>query len=627
MARIALLIGNQEFLPSSGLERLEGPANDVERLAKVLADPELGGFQVERLIDQPHGTILETLNRTLQEAKSHDLVFLFYAGHGKLDRSGGLCLATASTSNILLATSVPTVLLHSLIAQSDCRTIILALDCCYSGALGEHFRGASPAAHLSKLADTQGLHLLTATTSTQPATELFHAEGESAMGKFTYAIVRGIETGAADHNGDREITISDLCRHIELTVRGQTPQYWARNVIGDPLISKVIERTSPEERQLIALFRWYEAGAIDGPTYRAIQKLYEPTGNDRHRELIAACLDDPTLTSNELVRTWSRISQKERPETSTKNPVAPRAAIKPEIASVANLTFRKAEEIASLEKRKTKRQLRLQIEIFVLCSLLLAMLAQYLIRSQPSLPAPDLVPFKDATAAYSNEGHSPPPVELPNEDKGVAATSSNGSRSPPPIQAQNEDKDATAASSNEGRSPPPVELPSMVAAAPPREPTVNRSTGDRLTCKSFDSDLDQVDNCTDACPNSQPKEAVDHFGCRLPAHFETVIQENPKPSFEVSIGQSSENVHPKSYLPPPYPADAWKYGLQGTVMLVIQVDEEGVVKDVVVERSSGHRILDEAATAHVLRSWTFYPAISNGIRVRSRVKIPIKFTI
>jgi hypothetical protein len=52
--RIALLIGNQVFLKESGLQSLRGPTNDVEALAEVLGNPELGSFEVRKLLDKPN---------------------------------------------------------------------------------------------------------------------------------------------------------------------------------------------------------------------------------------------------------------------------------------------------------------------------------------------------------------------------------------------------------------------------------------------------------------------------------------------------------------------------------------------------------------------------------------------
>jgi TonB family protein len=56
--------------------------------------------------------------------------------------------------------------------------------------------------------------------------------------------------------------------------------------------------------------------------------------------------------------------------------------------------------------------------------------------------------------------------------------------------------------------------------------------------------------------------------------------------------------------PPTYPTIARRRGWQGTVVLGIECDAAGLVQDVTVVRSSGHEVLDAAATAAV-RQWRF----------------------
>jgi hypothetical protein len=64
-ARIAFLIGNQTFRPDSGLMPLQGPANDVAALSRLLRDPERGNFEVYEFLDKPHHEVLPELEQTL----------------------------------------------------------------------------------------------------------------------------------------------------------------------------------------------------------------------------------------------------------------------------------------------------------------------------------------------------------------------------------------------------------------------------------------------------------------------------------------------------------------------------------------------------------------------------------
>lgn len=76
---------------------------------------------------------------------------------------------------------------------------------------------------------------------------------------------------------------------------------------------------------------------------------------------------------------------------------------------------------------------------------------------------------------------------------------------------------------------------------------------------------------------------------------------------------------------PSYPRDALRIGAQGTVVLRVLVDENGLPIEVTVERSSGNRSLDNAARAQVTRHWKFRPAIDNGRAVQAYGLIPVDF--
>lgn len=81
----------------------------------------------------------------------------------------------------------------------------------------------------------------------------------------------------------------------------------------------------------------------------------------------------------------------------------------------------------------------------------------------------------------------------------------------------------------------------------------------------------------------------------------------------------------RSAPPPAYPRNAMRMGLGGTVLLRILVDADGHPLRVTIERSSGHRDLDEAARTQVLSRWLFQPAIRNGLAVQAIGLVPVTF--
>ncbi|WP_305804695.1 energy transducer TonB [Stenotrophomonas sp. YIM B06876] len=78
---------------------------------------------------------------------------------------------------------------------------------------------------------------------------------------------------------------------------------------------------------------------------------------------------------------------------------------------------------------------------------------------------------------------------------------------------------------------------------------------------------------------------------------------------------------------PAYPREALRSGAQGTVVLRVRVDERGLPVEVAIERSSGHRSLDNAARSQVARYWKFHPALDHGRPVQAYGLIPIDFHV
>ena len=77
---------------------------------------------------------------------------------------------------------------------------------------------------------------------------------------------------------------------------------------------------------------------------------------------------------------------------------------------------------------------------------------------------------------------------------------------------------------------------------------------------------------------------------------------------------------------PRYPEEARRAAQQGLVMLTVLINEKGSAESVVLQASSGHVSLDQAALKAV-KNWKFKPARIGSVAVRSEVKIPIRFEL
>jgi len=75
---------------------------------------------------------------------------------------------------------------------------------------------------------------------------------------------------------------------------------------------------------------------------------------------------------------------------------------------------------------------------------------------------------------------------------------------------------------------------------------------------------------------------------------------------------------------PEYPPLARRRGLEGTVVLAVQVDVTGRAAEVLVNHSSGQPLLDEAALKAV-KSWRFEPGRRGIEPVAMQVLVPVRF--
>jgi len=100
------------------------------------------------------------------------------------------------------------------------------------------------------------------------------------------------------------------------------------------------------------------------------------------------------------------------------------------------------------------------------------------------------------------------------------------------------------------------------------------------------------------------------------------------PSIAASESAGRQQPTPATiYSPrPEYPAEALQQGIEGRVVLRVEIDAAGKVTATKVLRSSGSKLLDEAARRTVLK-WRFDPPRRLGRPVASKIAVPIRFEI
>ncbi|MGW2588791.1 caspase, EACC1-associated type [Streptomyces sp. NPDC001515] len=228
--RDALLIATGTY-DDGTLRTLRSPGQDCAVLADVLADPAIGAFRTEQVKDAPAHQAMRAIERFFRNRSLSDLLLLHVSCHGIKDDDGHLYFAARDTDPDLLAsTAVPAAFLRDRMDRCRARTIVVILDCCYSGAFLPGAKGDRHV-HVNDELAGHGRAVLTATNRTEYAWEGHHVESVSPQpSRFTGALIEGLRTGDADLNGDGRITVTELHEYVyESLLRSgarQHPRIW-----------------------------------------------------------------------------------------------------------------------------------------------------------------------------------------------------------------------------------------------------------------------------------------------------------------------------------------------------------------------------------------------------------------
>ncbi len=249
--KIALLIGVSKY--GEDIPPLSAPPNDVAAMQRVLQDPNLGGFErVEPLLDPEPTPMREAIRQLFKNAGKDDLVLLFFSGHGITDDDGELYLTTAITAkDNFEATAVPASFVHKQSEHCYAKRQVLILDACYSGAMTQGWQAKSVGVDLKKQLGAEGRVVLTSSSATQIS---FEQEG-STLSLYTQYLVEGIETGAADKDGDGKVYIHELHDYAKAKVQAVKPKMKPDIILDregfNILLAKTPKNPEAEYRKLV----------------------------------------------------------------------------------------------------------------------------------------------------------------------------------------------------------------------------------------------------------------------------------------------------------------------------------------------------------------------------------------
>jgi WD40 repeat protein len=202
-----LLAGTGQHIPNSRLPDLPSVSDTIIDLADTLE--ECCGARPRKLPDPADPGVLGR-ELTAAAADAEDVLLVWYLGHGLLDARGELYLATQATDHLsdgLRYKALPYATLQEELGKSRARSVIVVLDCCFSGRAS----GVPYPTDLDGFATARlsGSYLLAAAA---PEEQALAPPGELHTA-FTGQLIRLLREG--DPAGPREFTLDHVYRHLD----------------------------------------------------------------------------------------------------------------------------------------------------------------------------------------------------------------------------------------------------------------------------------------------------------------------------------------------------------------------------------------------------------------------------
>jgi hypothetical protein len=258
-----ITIGSGEFKDTA--MNLAFAAKDADDIARYFGkDKRYGKIIAQNYTGKAvNKSILHEIEQTLANASTKDMVMIFFAGHGLLDKNFNYYLSTWETDfnapekNSLLYSD-----LENCIANCRARKKLLLLDACHSGEIDKEtaavdkdglkvvygdvkFRGtmsfmeSNKAFELSKVlfADVDK-SVGAAVISSSGGAEVSLEGKKWNNGVFTHVLLSGLKSKKADLNGDGDTNVSELMYYVNenvklLTGGKQTPTSRVENIYFD----------------------------------------------------------------------------------------------------------------------------------------------------------------------------------------------------------------------------------------------------------------------------------------------------------------------------------------------------------------------------------------------------------
>lgn len=225
--RFALLVGVSSF-DDPALEPLRSPRSDIERLAAVLRNSEIGNYSVETLLDADLRKASEKIQEFFYDRQRGETAMFYFAGHGVKGEDGQLYFPFKDSKTRLLdGTAMSSDFLRRQLNRSSSKQQIIVLDCCFGAAFVKGARAAAnQVINVGEELGGEGTSriIMTASSRTQYAQDRAKISGlDIDSSVFSRHLISGLESGDADLDFDGEISTDDIFHYVRDKVIAETP--------------------------------------------------------------------------------------------------------------------------------------------------------------------------------------------------------------------------------------------------------------------------------------------------------------------------------------------------------------------------------------------------------------------
>lgn len=269
--RRALIIGIDNYPEAP----LAGCVNDALAVRELLACNADGSsnFQCRILqdpVDATPGVHKQRVTKAILRehitrlfADEADVALFYFSGHGTINNLGGFLVTPDATC---YDEGIPMTAVLTLANQSKTREVVIILDCCHSGSLGE-----LPAINNTGANLREGVSILTGSRASQVTVEF------NGSGLFTSLICDALRGGAADVIGN--VTVASMYTYVD-----QVLGAWCQRPLFKAHVSKLLPLRKCAPQVDLTVLRLLPKYFPTPETEFPLDPSFEPDSEPEHLE-------------------------------------------------------------------------------------------------------------------------------------------------------------------------------------------------------------------------------------------------------------------------------------------------------------------------------------------------------